>query len=193
PDARRDRRRSVCPDRPLVDPRHDPALPLAQTGPPCRRRGTSTCGRVVFGRHRNDAPRRLGRGSFPGGVAVRYVKPISPRALSRPPGAGAVLSRPELSDLFKVALRALKAEPHEAATRAMTPVLLESILKGHGANRVVVANLPRELRDLVAVALTALSIAFVEDLPAEDALAACAAADVGITWAEHARAEGGES
>ena len=73
----------------------------------------------------------------------------------------------------------------------MTPVLLESILKGHGANRVVVANLPRELRDLVAVALKDLSIAFVEDLPSEDALAACAAADVGITWADFAIAEDG--
>src|SRR5205823_1079489 len=171
-------------DRLRVDPRHDPAHSLVQAGPPCRGKGTSPGGRVVFGRHRDEAPRRLGRRSFPGGAAVRDVKPIRPPVLSRPPGAGAVLSKPELSDLFKVALRALKAEPHEAATRAMTPGLLQSILKGHGANRIVVANLPRQLRDLVAVALKGLSIASGEDLRAEHALAARAAAALGITWAE---------
>src|SRR5207237_6946199 len=105
------------------------------------------------------------------------------------PVSSGVCAQPALAHTSNVVLRCLKAEPHEAATRAMTPVLLESILKGHGANRVVVANLPRELRDLVAVALKDLSIAFVEDLPSEDALAACAAADVGITWADFAIAE----
>ena len=106
-------------------------------------------------------------------------------------GGGIVLSEPELSDRFKAALLELKAEPHSATRRENTPDILRSIVEGHNANRVVVANLPTEIRAMVSGALKGRSVQFLEDLPSKDVLRACAAAEVGVTWAEFAIAEDG--
>jgi len=106
-------------------------------------------------------------------------------------GGGTVLFEPGLSDRFKAALLELKAEPHSATRKESTLEILRSVLEGHRANRVVVANLPAELRSVVSGALQGRSVQFMEDLPSTDVLPACAAAEVGVTWAEFAIAEDG--
>src|SRR5206468_3322902 len=106
-------------------------------------------------------------------------------------GGGTVLSEPDLSDRFKAALLELKAEPHSATGKDSTLEILRSVVEGHRANRVVVANLPAELRAVVSGALQGRSVQFLEDLPSRDVLGACAAAEVGVTWAEYAIAEDG--
>src|SRR5207247_370287 len=87
--------------------------------------------------------------------------------------------------------RALKAEPHSAIRKESTLEILRSVVEGHRANRVVVANLPVELRAVVSGALQGRSVQFLEDLPSTEVLPACAAAEVGVTWAEFAIAEDG--
>src|SRR5439155_19581232 len=121
--------------------------------------------------------------------AVRYVKPISQAALPHRLGGGTVLSEPGLSDRFKAALLELKAEPHSAIRKESTLEILRSVVEGHRANRVVVANLPVEVRAVVLGALQGRSVQFLEDLPSTEVLPACAAAEVGVTWAEFAIAE----
>lgn len=116
---------------------------------------------------------------------------IKPSRVTSSTGGGIVLSEPELSDRFKAALLELKAEPHSATRKESTPEILRSIVEGHRANRVVVANLPAELRAVVAGALKGRSVQFLDDLPPKDVLPACAAAEVGVTWAEFAVAEDG--
>jgi L-lactate dehydrogenase complex protein LldG len=119
------------------------------------------------------------------------VKPISRAALSRTLEERAILSERELTDRFVAALRDLKAEPHPVATRDATRETLRSIVDGHQGHRVVVANLPPEVRTLVAAALKGLSVQLLEDLPPKDVVGACAAAEVGITWADFAIADDG--
>src|SRR5438046_4984093 len=99
-------------------------------------------------------------------------------------GGGTVLSEPDLSDRFKAALLELKAEPHSATGKDSTLEILRSVVEGHRANRVVVANLPAELRAVVSGALQGRSVQFLEALPSRYVLGACAAAEVGVTWAE---------
>src|SRR5438046_9824504 len=106
-------------------------------------------------------------------------------------GGGTVLSEPDLSDRFKAALLELKAEPHSATGKDSTLEILRSVVEGHRANRVVVANLPAELPAVGHGALHGQSVQFLEDLPSRDVLGACAAAAVGVTWAAHAVAEDG--
>src|SRR5438132_11937595 len=106
-------------------------------------------------------------------------------------GGGTVLSEPDLSDRFKAALLELKAEPHSATGKESTLEILRAIVEGHRANRVVVANLPAELRAVVSGALKDRSVLFLEDLPSRDVLGACAASEVGVSWAEYAIAEDG--
>ena len=119
------------------------------------------------------------------------MKPITRTALSRPEEEAAILSEPELSDRFVAALRDLKGEPHHVATKEATAERLRGVVDGHKAHRVVVANLPSEFRSLVAGALDGLSVQFLEDLPPKDVLVACAAAEVGVTWAHSAIADDG--
>ncbi len=89
------------------------------------------------------------------------------------------------------ALRELRAEPHVVATDSITSQTLRSIIDGHHANRIVVANVPSALRLLVAEGLRGLTVVFLEGVPSEDVVKACADADVGVTWAEFAVAEDG--
>jgi L-lactate dehydrogenase complex protein LldG len=55
----------------------------------------------------------------------------------------------------------------------------------------VVADLPAEVRPLVAEALEDLSVLFLSDLASKDVLPACAVADLGVTWADFAIADDG--
>ncbi len=119
------------------------------------------------------------------------MKPIRPPALSSASEVGVILSRPELSGRFLEALRELRAEPHAVATEPLTSEVLRSIVHGHQASRIVVANVPSALRSLVAEGLRGLSVSFLEDVPSEDVVKACADADVGVTWAEFAVADDG--
>jgi L-lactate dehydrogenase complex protein LldG len=102
-----------------------------------------------------------------------------------------ILSEQKRTDQFVAALRELRAEPHPVATKEATRSTLRSIVDGHGSHRVVVANLPAEFRTLVAAALEGLSVQFLEDLPPKEVVAACAAAEVGVTWADFAIADDG--
>jgi L-lactate dehydrogenase complex protein LldG len=104
----------------------------------------------------------------------------------------AVLSaKPELLDRFTAALRELRAEAHEVPTEGETPGILRSIVDGHRATRVVVANVPSSLRPLVGRAFAGLSVQFLEEVRPADVVRACASADVGLTWAEYGVAEEG--
>jgi L-lactate dehydrogenase complex protein LldG len=85
----------------------------------------------------------------------------------------------------------LKAEPHPVSKKSDTAMILRSVVDGHQAHRIVVANLPSEIRPLVAGALEDLSVLFLEDLAPRDVLAACAVADLGVTWADFAIADDG--
>src|SRR5207302_11106752 len=92
---------------------------------------------------------------------------------------------------LKGARLGLKAESETATGKEGTLEVLRAVVEGHRANRVVVANLPAELRAVVSGALKDRSVQFLEDLPSRDVLGACAAAEVGVTWAEYAIAEDG--
>src|SRR5438132_12989795 len=91
-----------------------------------------------------------------------------PSRVTSPIGGGTVLSEPDLSDRFKAALLELKAEPHSATGKESTLEILRSIVEGHRANRVVVANLPAELRAVVSGALKDRSVQFLADLLSRD-------------------------
>lgn len=97
----------------------------------------------------------------------------------------------ELVERFTAALRDLRAEPHEVPQPDGTAGVLRSIVDGHKASKIVVANLPPAVRGVVAQALKGRSVQFLEDVRSEEAVAACASADVGITWAEFAVAAEG--
>lgn len=103
----------------------------------------------------------------------------------------AVVSEPGLVDRFTAALRDLRAEPHAVPAEGRTAEVLRSIVDGHKATRVVVANLPPEVRPLVRASLGGLDVRFLEDSEPADVVASCAAADIGVTWAEFGVADEG--
>ncbi len=119
------------------------------------------------------------------------MKPIRWPALWCASEAAVILSGAGLSSRFMDALRDLRADPHAVAAEAATPDILRSIVDGHNARRIVVANLPPAIRPLVAAGLRGLSVAFLEDLPAKDVVRTCAEADLGVTWADFAIADDG--
>lgn len=102
-----------------------------------------------------------------------------------------VALEPEIVGRFIAALRDLRAEPHEVPAEGRTSEVLRSIVQGHRAQRVVVASLPSEVQPLVKKGLAGLAVRFLEDARPEDVVALCAAADVGVTWAEFGVAEEG--
>src|SRR5439155_1140314 len=182
-----------CPvfhDRPRPHHGHDPARASVPTGPESRRGGTPCGGRGRPTRG-NGAAAWLGDDGLGVGPCGPVREAHKPSRVTSSIGGGTVLSEPDLSDRFKAALLELKAEPHSATGKDSTLEILRSVVEGHRANRVVVANLPAELRAVVSGALQGRSVQFLEDLPSRDVLGACAAAEVGVTWAEYAIAEDG--
>src|SRR5205809_766418 len=165
-------------------------FPSVQAGPESRRGGAPGGGR---GRPTggNGAAAWLGDDGLGVGPCGPVREAHKPSRVTSSIGGGTVLSEPDLSDRFKAALLELKAEPHSATGKDSTLEILRSVVEGHRANRVVVANLPAELRAVVSGALQGRSVQFLEDLPSRDVLGACAAAEVGVTWAEYAIAEDG--
>lgn len=103
----------------------------------------------------------------------------------------AVLAEPGLVNRFTAALKDLRAEPHAVPIEGRTAEVLRSIVDGHHATRVVVANLPRELGPPVKQSLAGLDVRFLDDTAPEEVVAACASADVGVTWAEFGVADEG--
>src|SRR5439155_18816012 len=138
-------------------PGHDPARASRPTGPESRPGGTLCGGRGADNRG-NGAAARLGGGDLGLARCGPVREAHKPSRVTSSIGGGTVLSEPELSDRFKAALLELKAEPHSATRRENTPDILRSVVEGHQANRVVVANLPAELRAMVSGALKGRSV-----------------------------------